>query len=76
MGCIAGVSKKDEYIKDMKAAGFSRVEIMEENVFPLEGITDDPTAGWLLENLKISQQRVKEISDTISTFRFSAVKPA
>jgi arsenite methyltransferase len=44
VGCIAGAIKKEAYIQAIKDAGFRDVAIVEENAYPVEGVTEALTA--------------------------------
>jgi len=75
VGCVAGAIKKDEYIEAIKAAGFQKVKIIDETPFPSEYVTDDPTAKTIMKNLKISPEKIKEITSSIISIKAYGVKP-
>jgi SAM-dependent methyltransferase len=64
IGCVAGAILKKDYIKAIKDAGFSKVEVLSEDAFPVEVFTTDPTAtaGILQMGLPIN-----ELQDTINS---------
>ena len=75
VGCIAGAAIKTEYIKTIKEAGFQNVVIIDETSFPLECMTNDPSAQAIIKDLAISLQRIEEITKSIVSVKISAVKP-
>lgn len=74
VSCVSGAIKKTEYLKAIKAAGFSEVRIVEESVFPLESMANDPTAREIMDNLKITSEQVKDLSGSIASIKVSGVK--
>src|SRR4030043_433204 len=44
IGCISGAEIKDKYLRLIENAGFQKVRIIEEKVFPIEDMINDPTA--------------------------------
>ncbi len=75
VGCVAGASKKNRYLDAIKSAGFEDVTVIEESVFPLDCMTNDPTGQAILESLKGSAEEIKEIEGTISSIKVSGIKP-
>jgi len=75
VGCIAGAAIKTEYIKTIKEAGFQNVVIIDDTSFPLECMTNDPSAQAIIKDLAISPQRIEEITKSIVSVKISAVKP-
>jgi len=76
VGCVAGASKKDRYLDAIRSAGFEDVTVIEESVFPLDCMTNDPTGQAILESLKGSAEEIKEIEGTISSIKVSGIKPS
>jgi len=75
VGCISGAMLKEEYLKTIKSAGLKDVTIIDETVFPLDYITNDPLAQKIIEGLAISAEEVKEFSNSILSVKISAIKP-
>ena len=75
IGCLSGAIMKDEYIDAIKAAGFEKVRIIDETPFPIECMTNDPTAKAIIENLKIPLEEVEEISSSVLSIKIHGVKP-
>jgi arsenite methyltransferase len=75
IGCLSGAIIKDEYLKDIEAAGFKDVKVVHEAFFPLDDMAHDPTAKVLMENMDITPEQVKAIANSVSSIKVSAVKP-
>jgi arsenite methyltransferase len=75
VGCLAGASMKDDYLKTIKAAGFRKVKVLEETAFPIESMANDPTALAIIKDYGLSLQKVKEAVDSVLSVKVSGVKP-
>lgn len=76
VGCISGAIKKTAYLKAIKGAGFSEVKIVEESVFPLGDMANDPTAKVIIDDLKITPEQIKDTEASIASIKVSGVKPS
>jgi arsenite methyltransferase len=74
IGCLSGAIKKDEYIAAIKNAGFMDVKIFDEVNFPIELITNDPTASALIENFNMSQDVLKDVAESIVSIKVYGIK--
>jgi len=74
VGCLSGAIMKDEYIEAIREAGFQEVKIIEETHFPIEYMTNDPTANAVIKKLKTLREKAKEIADSLASIRVYAVK--
>ncbi len=75
VGCLSGAALKDEYIRTIKAAGFEDVRIIDQTSFPMEFIANDPTAKEVIENSKISPEKVREVASSIMSIKVYGIKP-
>jgi len=75
VGCIAGALNKDKYLNAIKSAGFNDVCIMQESIFPLDCMTNDPTGQAILKSLEGSAEEIKNIEGCISSVKVSGLKP-
>jgi SAM-dependent methyltransferase len=73
VGCVAGSTTREEYLATVAAAGFQKVDIVDE--FSGKGIYDGDAAQALVKDLKISSDFMKGAMDSIISARVSAVKP-
>ena len=75
IGCLSGAEKKDVYLKTIEDAGFQEVEVVEESFFPIESMTNDPTAQAIIKTKEIPGEELKKIANTVASVKVSAVKP-
>ena len=75
VGCISGALIKDVYIKAIKDAGFQKVEIVDEAVFPVEFMANDPTAGAIISKLSLSMEKVMDVASSVVSIKVQGVKP-
>jgi hypothetical protein len=75
VGCIAGALRKDKYLDAIKSAGFKDVCVIQEAIFPLDCMTNDPTGQAILKSLEGSAEEIKKIEGSISSVKVSGFKP-
>lgn len=75
VGCVAGAATKDKYLGAIKSAGFKDVTVIDETIFPLDCMTNDPTGQAILKSLKATPEQLKEVQNSISSIKVSAFKP-
>ena len=75
IGCLSGAIIRDEYIEAIKGAGFQKVKIIDETSFPIECMTNDPTAKTIVENLKIPLEKVRNIASSVVSIKVYGIKP-
>ena len=76
IGCVSGAMKKEEYLRAIKAAGFEKVKVIDESIFPLDCFVDDPAAKVIMTELKITPEQVKDISASIASVKVQGLKPS
>ena len=69
VGCIAGAIRKNDYLKAVRKAGFSKVKVVDEAVFPLESMANDPTAKVIIDDLKITPEQIKDTESSIASIK-------
>jgi len=74
VSCISGAMLKDEYLKTIKDAGLKDVTIIDETVFPVDYMLNDPIAQEVIGKLDISSQEIKDIADSVVSVKVSAIK--
>lgn len=74
VSCISGAMLKDEYLKTIKDAGLKDVTIIDETVFPVDYMLNDPIAQEVIGKLDISSQAIKDIADSVVSVKISAIK--
>jgi len=76
VGCISGALMKDEYIRVIRKAGFHKVKIIDETVFPIECMVNDPTAEAVISQMGLSMEEIKDIASSVVSIRVQGRKPA
>jgi SAM-dependent methyltransferase len=76
LGCVAGAITKEGYLKAIREAGFPEPRVLGEEAFPVELYATDPTAREIVKNLKLSQEKAKDLAKAVASLKVSAVKPA
>ena len=74
IGCLSGAIKRDEYIGDIKAAGFQEVNIVDETLFPIECMANDHMAKAVIKDLKIPQEEIKEVAGSVASIKVCGIK--
>jgi len=75
VGCISGAMLKDEYIEVTREAGFHEVKIMDETVFPIECMANDPTAKAIINKTKTSTEEIIELANSVVSVKVQGIKP-
>lgn len=75
VGCIAGASMKDEYLRIIGSVGFGDIKILEETFFPIECMTNDPTAQAIMKDLEITPEMLSNLAKSVVSVKVSATKP-
>jgi len=75
VGCLSGAVMREEYVEAIRAAGFQEVKIIGETSFPIELMTNDPTAEAVMRDLRIMPDELKEVANSVLSIRIYAVKP-
>lgn len=75
VGCISGALMKDEYIDAIKEAGFHEVSIIDETVFPVEFMANDPTAKAIIDKVDTTMEKVKDIASSVVSIKVHGIKP-
>ncbi len=74
VGCISGAVMKDEYLATIKSAGFDDVKIVEENVFPIDCMANDPTAQAVIKEIKMPVDKIMDFANSVLSVRVQARK--
>jgi len=76
IGCLSGAILKKEYLKHIKEAGLGKIKIISQAHFPVEDMANDITAKAVVNKLKVSPEKIKEVANSVVSIKISAVKPA
>jgi len=75
VGCISGALKKDEYLRVITGAGFRKVKIIGETVFPIECVVNDPTAKTIVNEIGLPTEKIKDITNSVVSIMVQGIKP-
>ena len=76
VSCIAGATTKEEYLEEIRAAGFKETKVQGEAAFSTELLANDPTAREVAKNLKFSRKKAEDLASSVVSIKVSAIKPA
>jgi len=75
IGCISGALMKGEYIEVIREAGFHEVKIIDETVFPIECMANDPTAKAIMNKVNIPAGEIEDIANSVVSIKVQGIKP-
>lgn len=75
VGCISGAVRKDEYLAAIAEAGFAGVRVVDETVFPIECMVNDPTARAIIDKINIPLGEMQDIASSVVSIKVQAIKP-
>ena len=75
VGCISGAMRKEDYLGAIKKPGFQEVEVMDETLFPIDCIANDPTAKALIDKMNIPSEEIKDIAKSVLSIKVQGIKP-
>jgi arsenite methyltransferase len=76
VGCISGAMLKNDYLTAIERAGFKDVTVVEETVFPVDLVLDDPGARAIIKEAKISAKTMVGLAESVLSVRVQATKRA
>ena len=74
VGCIAGASKKSDYLEAIRAAGFAEVKVLDETVFPTDSMANDPIVKAVIEEARITPTQFEKVASSVVSIKVSALK--
>ena len=72
--CVAGAMIKDDYLREIREAGFHKVEVLSERSFPADFVLESSHAKEIVRELKISPQEITEAVGSVISLNVKAVK--
>lgn len=76
VGCISGAAMKESYLEAIESAGFNEVTVIDESVFPLDCMANDPTGQAIAQNLKEKVEEIKKVEDSVASIKVGGKKPS
>jgi arsenite methyltransferase len=74
VGCIAGASLKNEYLKFIKEAGFKEITVTDETSFPIELIIDDSTTLAIIKKAVITEEELQKLGSNVVSIKVTGKK--
>jgi SAM-dependent methyltransferase len=74
IGCVSGAIMKDDYINEIKNAGFQDVTIVEESSFSFDCMENDSTAQAIMDDCCSSEDVIQSVGNIIASIRVSGCK--
>jgi len=75
IGCVAGASLKEDYLQEMREAGFESILVQSEAPFPVDCLTTDPMVAGLAESVDLSlEEPAHQAADCVSSVRIAGIK--
>lgn len=74
VGCFSGAITKDEYLSQMKKAGFINIQVVEESAIDFSELANDPSANKISNDLGLSTEQLKEVAKRVKSAKISASK--
>ena len=76
VGCISGAALKDSYLEAIKSAGFDDVTVIDESIFPLDFMAEDPAGQAIARNLEEGAEGINKLEDLVSSIKVRGIKPS
>ena len=74
IGCISGALLKDEYLATIKEAGFHEVKIIDETVFPIDCLANDPTARAIIDKINAPVEKIIDTANSVVSIKVQGIK--
>ena len=75
VGCISGALLKAEYLDTITGAGFQQVEVLDEAIFPIDYMANDPTAQAVIKKLNLPEEEIKDTANSVASIKVRGIKP-
>ena len=75
VGCISGALLKAEYLDTITGAGFQDVQILDEAIFPIDCMANDPTAQAVIKKLNLPEEEIKDTANSVASIKVRGIKP-
>lgn len=75
IGCLSGALLKNDYLAAIKNAGFEKIDVVAEDGFDIDGMSNDPTAKRLIEDFNVSSNDLRDIGKAVRSVKVRAIKP-
>ena len=74
VGCISGAMMKNEYLNTIESAGFDDIKVVDETIFPIDCMANDPTAQAIIKEIKVPADQITEFAKSVLSVKVQARK--
>jgi arsenite methyltransferase len=74
VSCVAGASQKSDYLEAIQKAGFKEVKVVDETVFPVDSMVDDPTIKALMKKSGMTAGQTRDLAFSVASVKVAAIK--
>lgn len=75
IGCVAGASLREDYLRAMREAGFESITVQSEMPFPVDCLTTDPMMAGLAQSVNLSiEELAGQAADFVLSMRVAGIK--
>ena len=75
VGCLSGAIMQEEYLDVMREAGFREIKVIDETFFPIDRITNNPTAKAIMNKTAGLKDGLEEIGSSVVSIKVEGEKP-
>ena len=75
IGCLSGAIKKDDYLGQLRSAGFQQVDVVQSAEFSVDSALDGGTVNAIKESLNLTDEDVKGFKHTVISIQVQGTKP-
>jgi ubiquinone/menaquinone biosynthesis C-methylase UbiE len=75
VGCISGALMKAEYLATITEAGFQEVQVLDEAIFPIDCMANDPTVKAVINKMDLSADEIKDTANSVASIKVRGIKP-
>ena len=75
VGCISGALMKAEYLDTITEAGFQEVQVLDEAIFPIDCMANDPTVKAVINEMDLSADEIKDTANSVASIKVRGIKP-
>jgi arsenite methyltransferase len=74
VSCVAGASTKTDYLAAIKGAGFQAVKTVNETVFPIGALLEDPNIQSLINKSGMSMAELEKVAANVVSIKVAGTK--
>jgi hypothetical protein len=66
---------KAEYLDTITEAGFQEVQVLDEAIFPIGYMANDPTVKAVINKMDLSADEIKDTANSVASIKVRGIKP-